>query len=95
MKSKQMYNVCEIYHTKYIKATIASLTRVIIREEVKLDYWKSTPIVNVPYSIAKFKKRIFEVDKKYPKGTWFKIVKNGENPLINYEDEAKELVRDF
>lgn len=34
----------------------------------------STLIWNVPYALAKFKKRVFEQDRKYAKGTYFKIV---------------------
>lgn len=35
---------------------------------------------NLPYAIIKFKKRIAEIDKKYPRGTYF-IIEEVIDPL--------------
>lgn len=37
---------------------------------------KATLYYNIPYPLAKFKKRIAEQNKKNPKGTFFKIIQN-------------------
>lgn len=35
---------------------------------------------NLPYAIIKFKKRTYEIDPKFPKGTYFKIIENKVKP---------------
>lgn len=63
---------------------MTSKTRDVVEMYKGLDktvYWKSTPYRNIPYALAKFKKRVEEIDKKYPKGTFFMIVPNGKNPI--------------
>lgn len=43
---------------------------------VQKDYLKATLYYQLPYAIARFKKRIEEVSNQHPKGTYFKLVKN-------------------
>lgn len=42
----------------------------------------STIAYNLPYAIQRRKKQVLELDKKYPKGTFFVITNNGERPKI-------------
>lgn len=73
MKAKQLYDVCEM-HTFTFTSIPYNVTR-------KLNRFVSILYTNIPYALAKFKKRVAEQDKKYPKGAFFKIVKNGESPI--------------
>ncbi len=52
--------------------------------------WVATPHTNIPYTIAKFKKRVYEGNRNItsyksgdepPKGTFYMIIKNGDNPI--------------
>lgn len=52
--------------------------------------WVATPHTNIPFTIARFKKRVYEgnrniksfkLEDELPKGTFFMIVNNGENPI--------------
>ena len=42
--------------------------------------WIATPRTNIPYAIARRVKQTLEIDKKYPKGTFFVITDNGKKP---------------
>lgn len=70
MKDKQLYDLCEMYNVRYNQNTTRKLNRFVSRL-----------YTNLPYALIKFKKRVAEQDKKYPKGTFFRIVKNGESPI--------------
>lgn len=80
MKNKQLYDLCEMYKiaytvTDYSNNYVSILTNQIVVRFVSKLY------TNLPYALIKFKKRVAEQDKKYPKGTFFKIVKNGESSI--------------
>lgn len=49
----------------------------------RVERWVTTPYTNLPYALCRFKKRVLEGDSKYPKGTFFKITKNGIKPELN------------
>lgn len=66
----QLHDVHEMYTGAF----------VVGKDKKLRPQWKRTIHYNLPYAIAKFKKRVAEIDKKYPKGTFFIITKNGISP---------------
>lgn len=70
IKKKQLYDLCEMYRSG-----------INAHSGIKSIFHKATLYTNIPYALAKFKKRVAEQDKRYSKGTFFKIVKNGESPI--------------
>lgn len=80
MKNKQLYDLCEMYNEVYIVTDFDS-NKVSIITNQKITRFMSILYTNIPYALAKFKKRVAEQDKRYSKETFFKIVKNGESPI--------------
>jgi hypothetical protein len=63
--------------------------------------WVATPHTNIPYTIAKFKKRVYEgnpgvksykSDEELPIGTFFMIIPNGKNPIDILNERKKKQV---
>ncbi len=53
-------------------------------------YWIGTPFTNLPFTLLRFKKRVFEgnssvktykSNQELPIGTFYMIINNGENPI--------------
>lgn len=42
--------------------------------------WVATPKYNQSYAIMRRVKQVYQTDKKYPRGTFFEITRNGEFP---------------
>jgi hypothetical protein len=63
--------------------------------------WVATPHTNLPFTICRSKKRIYEGNpgvKSYktgdeiPKGTFYMIVKNGQNPIEVLINRKKKVI---